>query len=406
VSPIALLALAPVLAGCGSGSTAAGVRVSSLAAAVDNAANAKTFQMSVAVTTSAFSFAETGSVNVTDHSSDFVIAVRGFQIETKSVGGKIYSKIPASEQALPNLPALRGKSWFVTSPIPTSVPAGSPLVADLLGLSTGRVDGEAALGALRTLPGALTVVGRSSVRGTPTTHYTVKLPASGLGKVGLNPSAALPVDLDIDPQGRLRRLHLATQPSDIAGGATDQVPGALTVELYGFGIPVKIEAPPAAEVADEGAGALTSPSTGPSAPNLGASPGRPQGYTGPDYPGMAVLDHLADTNGQAHADGFTLTVKNFSQGAAQVCGDVTYLNRGTASGQYDFFLDWSLRQPNGVTSRPNPNGHISSGQLTAGGSTSGQLCFDSTGQRGQFVLIWQPLSSGRQDRGIWLFRLP
>ena len=119
---------------------------------------------------------------------------------------------------------------------------------------------------------------------------------------------------------------------------------------------------------------------------------------------MALLDHVADPSGQVQVDGFDLTVTSFAQRAKQVCADVKYVDPG--GGPYDLLLDWTIRQPNGVAKTPNPNAYISAGDLPAGGSTSGPVCFDSTGQHGQFVLLWQSTSVGRSDRGVWLLPLP
>jgi hypothetical protein len=147
----------------------------------------------------------------------------------------------------------------------------------------------------------------------------------------------------------------------------------------------------------------------PTPPTITVPPGRPPGYTGPAYPGSGLLDHVANASGQVEALGYDVAVKDLGRVNAgngrQLCGSVTYTNTSAAAARYDSFLDWKLQQPNRVSVSPNPNGHISSGTLEAGASTSGQVCFDDNGQRGQFVMIWLPLSLGAPERGIWLFQL-
>jgi hypothetical protein len=148
----------------------------------------------------------------------------------------------------------------------------------------------------------------------------------------------------------------------------------------------------------------------PTPPSITVPPGQPAGYSGPTYRGSGRLDHVADSSGRVDALGYAVTVTELGRVDAgngrQVCGSATYTNTGTGQVPYDYFLDWKLLQPNGVEITPNPNGHISSGMLDAGGSTSGQVCFDDSGQRGQFVLIWLPISLGSFQRGIWLVQLP
>lgn len=145
-------------------------------------------------------------------------------------------------------------------------------------------------------------------------------------------------------------------------------------------------------------------------PPLTVQPGRPSGYSGPSYPGSGVGDHVADPSGRVDALGYTVTVKNFARVDAsnglQLCGSVSYTNTSARTAAYDFFLDWRLQQPNGTAITPNPNGDIRSGSLEPGASTSAEVCFDDRGARGQYVLIWFPLSLGSSQRGIWLFQLP
>jgi len=147
----------------------------------------------------------------------------------------------------------------------------------------------------------------------------------------------------------------------------------------------------------------------PTPPTITVPPGRPPGYTGPAYPGIGRLDHVADSSGRVEAEGYIVTAKHFapvnSGNGRELCGSVTYTNTSAANAAYDFFLDWKLQQPNGVPVTPDPNGHISSGNLQAGASNAGDVCFDDGSQHGQFVLIWLPLSLGSLQRGIWLFQL-
>ncbi len=124
-----------------------------------------------------------------------------------------------------------------------------------------------ALSYLRAVSGEVVAEGPDTVRGEPTTRYRVMIdPAKVVGQLpeALRPADAdaagaappsLPANLWIDGQGRLRKLVIAS-PADGSppkGGDLRSL-GATTVtlELFDFGVPVQVSAPPADEVADVG----------------------------------------------------------------------------------------------------------------------------------------------------------
>jgi len=129
-----------------------------------------------------------------------------------------------------------------------------------------------ALTYLRAVSGEVVVAGPDTVRGEPATRYRGVIdPAKVVGQLpeALRLAAAdvagaaprnLPADLGIDDQGRLRKLVLVAEQDagSAAGGppntdATD--PGrtaTVTFELFDFGVPVQVEAPPADDVTDVG----------------------------------------------------------------------------------------------------------------------------------------------------------
>lgn len=124
----------------------------------------------------------------------------------------------------------------------------------------GTVDPTAQLHALAAVSEA-EVVGEEDVRGEQTTHYRGAYDvtralrgARGLQQAALRsslgPAAAAvtsaPYDVFLDDAGRLRRL---TQTIDVpSGGQTLTV--TTTLELYDFGIPVRVMSPPGANQRD------------------------------------------------------------------------------------------------------------------------------------------------------------
>jgi hypothetical protein len=122
---------------------------------------------------------------------------------------------------------------------------------------------------LRGIADDIKVVGEQTIRGARTTHYsaTVDLakalqrqnltPAERkqLSAIGLEDLPVMPADIWIDGDGRLRRLDLIMDFSALASGLSGGLLGpgdaplaTVSLELYDFGTPVHVEAPPAAEL--------------------------------------------------------------------------------------------------------------------------------------------------------------
>ena len=108
-------------------------------------------------------------------------------------------------------------------------------------------------------------VGTDQVRGTPTTHYRATVDfAKAAAKGGVSPtqvkafetsvgSTTFPVDLWIDGQGAARRIQFRFPLPRLSSGTASSAPAGTvtaTEELYDFGTPVAVQAPPANQVAD------------------------------------------------------------------------------------------------------------------------------------------------------------
>jgi hypothetical protein len=114
------------------------------------------------------------------------------------------------------------------------------LPKDSAGAGTGfsGIDPTKLLDYLRRVSNDVTKVGTETVRGAETTHYraTIDLPGGG----------SLPIDVWIDDQGYARK---ATLDADASGSHLNVV-----FEMYDFGAPVNVDAPPSSEVTDPGSG--------------------------------------------------------------------------------------------------------------------------------------------------------
>ena len=157
-------------------------------------------------------------------------------LEERTVGGLIYLKAPPL-----------GDNYY-------SLKADA-LVGTSLGQGTDPTVG------LQLLRGAadVTVVGKEQVRGAQTTHYkgtyqlrkAVEAVGGAFAKafasqLATNGDAVVPFDAYVDGDGRLRKLvQVATVV--IQGNS---VTSTTTTELYDFGTPVTVAAPPADKVKD------------------------------------------------------------------------------------------------------------------------------------------------------------
>jgi len=182
--------------------------------------------------------------------------------ETRTVDGVVYVRMPSG---LPQILNPGGKPWIAidTSKI-GGAGGGSPL--DL----SGQADPTKALAYLEKVSSDVREVGPETIRGTDTTHYraTIDLAKSvdvngknvppGLrdsikGFAGL--LGTIPADVWIDGDGRMRRETIQIDFGKIfrgvlgdTGSQADNSAITETLDLYDFGTPVNVEAPPADQV--------------------------------------------------------------------------------------------------------------------------------------------------------------
>jgi hypothetical protein len=173
-------------------------------------------------------------------------------------GDAIFVKLPAGAT-----PLGAGKPWV-------SVDAATltRLTQMALGDISAQVTGAPldALAYLKAVAGDVQVVGPDTVRGEATTHLRAKIDARKVAEqlpASLRPEAAkaagqvgqdLPTELWIDGQGRLRKMVLTADVTQVEGApvAPGSGPAILTVELWDFGAPLDATAPPADQVVDVG----------------------------------------------------------------------------------------------------------------------------------------------------------
>ena len=246
-----------VLAGAGVLAAGCGTKVAqavNLAAAVTHTAGQSS---RVAVTTTmrvggmSVSFTQTGAF-------DFA-RLRGMVSMQRPVGmteiflpPKTYIKVPGGVGG--RLP--RGKSWVAVETGDSGGLAGS-----LLGPFGGGTDPADLLASLTAISSGVTGLGTTTIRGAPVTGYRVTInPAKAAARVsrweraGLLGFArslgrgAIPVQVWVDGQNLVRRVQISLLPPG-GMGAPASARIVQVTDFYDFGVPVRVSAPPKAEVA-------------------------------------------------------------------------------------------------------------------------------------------------------------
>jgi hypothetical protein len=314
---VAVLAL--TVGACGGSSKPLGARSSTtpttpasgsnvVLASVRTTAAAKTAHMSMSVETdgsgpTAFSLDAEGAIDFQTGNSQFTAKLGGTAstflpdgLEMRIIDGVAYMKLPAGLAGLFG-GGSGGDKW-----ISVSAPAGSNSGANPFG-GVGRSDPASVLSGLERISNDVKDVGTEMVRGVETTHYHATLDLkksisridSGELPPGLRDKAdallgnapAIPVDVFVDSDGRVRRIATTVDLGSVAAGVSG-VSGAsglgdlptmhVTVDFYDFGAPVNVVAPPADQIVEMpklgdlgGLGDFGGISGGAGAPNAGGA---------------------------------------------------------------------------------------------------------------------------------------
>jgi hypothetical protein len=177
-------------------------------------------------------------------------------IEMRIVDGAAYMKMPES------LGRMFGDGGWVKTPDLGAADHALP--------GLGQSDPSEFLAYLETVSNGVRKVGSDLIRGVETTHYAASL---DLGKavdhadvprelrdelrklLGKGSGASpIPADVWVDGDGLARRIELELNLGDLLG--TDAPPGddaptmSVSMDLYDFGVPVNVVAPPADQVTE------------------------------------------------------------------------------------------------------------------------------------------------------------
>ena len=206
---------------------------------------------------------------------------------------KTYIKMPADA----GLSLPKGKSWVAVGPGLPGDLAASGLGGALPGLPglPGAGNGNPAdlLASLTAISGSVKKQGTATIGGVPVTQYRVKIDLAkaaarlpdwerssfqeftqGLG------ASTIPVDVWVDSHNLVRRMREALpMPSD--PGAPKDTVLTQTTDFYDFGVPVRVSAPPAAQVASLSQLITDVPPTGGDSTGGAATPPKVSGTLSP-----------------------------------------------------------------------------------------------------------------------------
>ena len=246
---LASVSVSVLAAGCGTTTAQA----SSLAAAVTSTAG-QTARIAATTTMQmqgmSVSFTETGAFDFA-HSRGMVSMQSPVGMTEIFIPPKAYIKIPGGAAG----PLPHGKSWV-------AVDAGTSggLESSALSPLGGGTDPADLLASLTAISSSVTNLGTTTIRGVQVAGYSVDIdPAKAAARVpsweragflGFASSlgtGAIPVEVWVDQQNLVRRVKLSLHlPGGSGAPASERM--VQVTDFYDFGVPVRVSAPPAAEI--------------------------------------------------------------------------------------------------------------------------------------------------------------
>lgn len=170
---------------------------------------------------------------------------------------KVYVKLSAAEGS--SLP--KGKTWFAVSDAMLGGAGPAATALGPFGAFGGSADPADLLTSLTGIAGSVKKTGTSVIRGAAVTRYRVNIdPAKAAARLSAPQrasfrqfaaalgSGAIPVDVWVDGQNLVRRIRVALH---VPAGSGLPAGARLTesTDFYDFGVPVRVAAPPASQVA-------------------------------------------------------------------------------------------------------------------------------------------------------------
>jgi hypothetical protein len=253
-----------LLAGCSSGGGSGTTSNTNLAQLVADAATkstASTSRMAITVDvsqpgSSSLEITGTGEFDYAKHAGDLtekipsVAGNPGGSVEIREIGQTVYVKVPNAPD--PSKPWVKtDASTFGAQNGGTQASDPSQFLSYLRGASTGITDEgtETVRGeATRKLKANLDLR-KAAAKLPQAQRQAVEQAIQQLG------TSTIPTVVWIDDQGRLRKMSFSLDVSSAGqttgGGSPQTAHLSLTLELFDYGVPVKVTAPPSAQVSSQ-----------------------------------------------------------------------------------------------------------------------------------------------------------
>lgn len=127
------------------------------------------------------------------------------------------------------------------------------------------------------------------------------------------------------------------------------------------------------------------------------------------FSGQKDSDVVGEAGETLQARGVTVTAEPLermtpSYSSPVLCSNVTYENNTADRLDYNQ-LDWSLQSPSGdikTTTFSLQDDQLNSGDLAPEGTTSGLVCFDTTDETGEHVLLFEGFITFDSSRAAWI----
>jgi hypothetical protein len=262
-----------VIAGCGAsqpfpGGSASGSRIEVAAPAVLSALDETTAQESARMSMRAQMHGLPGDEEMLT-TAEGVMTLDGAAFD---LDGRVEA---AGESYGMKMRLVDGAMYMRASGVPNAPDGWMKVPVPEVGLTPGSAFGSTAdptgvLDMLRGVSGTVQQVGIEEVRGAVTTHYFLLLDLAQaaesedvppevrkelqdqLATLGIA-MPAIPTDVWIDDDGRLRKMEMVMDFGDLMGGFLGEgdapsMSMTMSVELYDFGVAVDVEPPPADEI--------------------------------------------------------------------------------------------------------------------------------------------------------------
>jgi hypothetical protein len=249
-----------VLAGIGLAAAGCGTVTAQTASLTAAVTNTTTQTARVAVTTTmqaqgmSMSFTETGQFDFA-HSRGTVSMRSPIGVTEIILPSKVYIRVPVGSGALPH-----GKSWIAIDTVTSAGDSPAGMNVLLGGLGSNGVNPADLLASLTAVSGNVAKLGAATVRGVPVTEFRVNVDLAkaaarlpGWERAGFRDFASsfgtgdIPVDVWVDSQNLVRQMQLSLHPAGT--GTSAGTTFVQITDFYDFGVPVRVSAPPAAQVA-------------------------------------------------------------------------------------------------------------------------------------------------------------